>query len=248
MPDLLAVVTLASISGVPKDDCVNTMAFSAPAGFGALAADWDALQAEIAELYNGLATGQQNAISAYLGNSLSRAAGKANTAFYDITGKLDGSPHGSPVAERSWTLGASLGTGDLPREVAFVVTLRGVGWQTALVEVPDAGDPGTEVDRPKARRTGKLYFGPLSAGAGVAAADALTGDVRPSATMQTGFLNAVAEFAGEVKLVAAGMRLCVWSRKDTFLHTVEHVQVDNAFDTQRRRGSAPTLRQTSAAI
>lgn len=244
MPDILAAVQFTAKSGQPRDNVVTNFAFSMPAGWGG-DADLTALKDEIEGLYDGLASGQQNALSAYLGNSLVRTADGVVIDVYDITGHLDGSPHGSPIGSRAFTLGASLGTGDLPREVQLCVTLRGIGWATALVEVPDGADPGTAVDRPKQRHSGRHYFGPLSAGNAVAAADAVTGDVRPGATFRADVLAAYKDFAEDVKDMWAGARFGVWSRRMEFIHTVEAIQVDDAFDIQRRRGSSPSVRSTT---
>lgn len=238
MPDILATVTFAAKSGMPKDAVVNNFAFSMPSGWN----DPNLLTGKLDDLYNDVVVGQQNALSAYLGNSLVRTAGGATVDVYDITGHLDGSPHGSPIGSAVFTLGASLGTGDLPREVQLCVTLRGVGWSTALVEVPDTGDPGTAPDRPRQRHTGRLFLGPLSAGNAVAAADAVTGDVRPGATFRADVLEAFEAFGEAIAATWAGARWGVWSRAMTFIHTIERVEVDDAFDIQRRRGSSPTTR------
>lgn len=243
MPDILATVTFNAKSGIARDNCVNNLAFSMPGGWPG-AGDIAELGALIEDLFDGIHPGQQNALSAYLGNSLVRTANGASVKVYDITGHLDGSPHGSPIGQHLWTLGASLGTGDLPREVAMCVTLRGVGWDTALVEVPDGADPGAAVDRPRQRHSGRVFLGPLSAGNSVAAADAVTGDVRPGSTFRADILAAFEDFAEEVPIAWAGARLGVWSRAMQFIHTVAAIQVDDAFDTQRRRGSSPTVRTT----
>jgi hypothetical protein len=76
MPDILATVTLQSISGVPADDCVNNLAFSMPGGWGT-SGDLDGLTSDIESLFDQVRVGQQNAMSAYVGDSISRAAGKA---------------------------------------------------------------------------------------------------------------------------------------------------------------------------
>lgn len=89
----------------------------------------------------------------------------------------------------------------------------------------------------QARRRGRIYLGPL-------AADGVASDGRPSSTLTT----AVRTFG--VNLLAgsgpspATYLWTVWSTVDDGPVTVDNGWVDNAFDTQRRRGIQPTTRST----
>lgn len=88
------------------------------------------------------------------------------------------------------------------------------------------------------RRRGRVYLGPFNQGTlGTDTAD----QGRPSST-----------FINTVKTAAAGLLAAndadatwrVWSELDAVSRDVTHGWVDNAWDTQRRRGVAPTARQT----
>lgn len=113
------------------------------------------------------------------------------------------------------------GTGDpLPHEVALVMSFQA----TAI--------SGT----PQAQRRGRIYLGPLSTNVLTPASL----DARPTG----GFINAV-----------KGAGSFLWSESDADWDWVVHSSiagdatvvggwVDNAFDSQRRRGTAPTVRST----
>lgn len=112
----------------------------------------------------------------------------------------------------------------LPAEVALVMSLKAA---------PLSGEPA-------ARRRGRLYLGPLRASLMGTTVDA--GDVRPTAiTCQS--------------VSAAGARLAAYSTEPFFriysetnddLLPIAFVDVDNSYDTQRRRGADPTVRYRTA--
>jgi hypothetical protein len=236
MPDALATVTLEPTNGIAKDRIVNTFAMSTPEG--ALSGFVDGISNCLQSFYNDVqASG--STVASFLSAGLSRAVLATITRVYDITGHLDGSPHGSPVGLKAWQLGAVVGsTGALPEEVAVVLTTRGAAWAAAPVEAADAGDPGAAVDRPRQRRSGRVFIGPLHHGAVAAVANI----ARPSAGLQSTLLDAAEGLRDD--LDALGIDWAVWSRVDAALNSITDVQVDDAFDTQRRRGAAPVGRQT----
>lgn len=112
------------------------------------------------------------------------------------------------------------GSGAFPTEVAMCLSYRGV-----LV----SGEP-------KGRRRGRVYLGPLSANA---AYNESTG-CRPSANLVSALSDAVQALSDG--LDGSGVLHSVWSRTDDELYNVVQYWVDNAFDTQRRRGLAPTTK------
>lgn len=242
MPDLLAQVTLKPVTGLAKDNVVNTFAFSFPSGAGST--EYAGIAASLTEFYNSTPPLGTASIESVLSRSISRAASAHDIDIYDITGHLDGSPHGSPVYSAAMTLLNTAAGGEPPQEMALAITLRGTAWDSMPVESPDGSDPGTEVDRLRQRRTGKVYIGPFTAG--VIPAPASPYVSRPSANLRGDFLKAAQELALDISEITAGARWCVWSRTDTFLYTITHVQVDDAWDTQRRRGVAATVRDTVA--
>lgn len=125
---------------------------------------------------------------------------------------------------RTDTLAAiSPGTTALPDEVAMCVSFKA----TAA-----SGEP-------PARKKGRIFIGPLN----TTAAGTTTNGNRPSAACISALQG-----AGSV-LLAASIAATTWewqvySRVDDAGHPVVAGWVDNAFDTQRRRGVAPTSRST----
>jgi hypothetical protein len=239
MPDVLAQVSLHSTSGLPEDDWVNTFAFSMPSGFESSPTEIANLFGAIEDLYTDTPVGGTRSIMAWLGPDVSRV-NLPTVKLYNLTGHLDGTPHGSPFAEDEFSTAVpAFSDITLPHEVAVAITLRGTGWAEAPIETPDGADPGTAVDRPRQRKTGRIFIGPLGD-------DWVAPGGRPGASGLTDLRLAAANFGAAVKTIASGARWCVWSRVDTFLYTITDVQTDNAFDTQRRRGVAPTTRTTLA--
>jgi hypothetical protein len=234
MPTLLVDVGLV-ITGRPEEDmCHNSWCV-------AMADGWDP-DTELLELTNPIAD-FYTACKDMLGASVTRASAVHPIRVYDISAHLNGSPHGSPVAEDFMSIPARTVTDNAPypSEVALAITLRALDWADQAVETPDSADAGSERDRPRSRYTGKLYLGPL--GSNVAFNSG--GIARPSVESRTTILNALKATHDEYE-ASGDLGVCVWSRKDAVRRAITHAEIDDAFDTQRRRGIAPTLRQSLA--
>lgn len=235
----LAVVTMESDTGLAEDRVVNTYALQRLGEFDAIAAESAA--EIIADIYRTIpARGPESFVPArWLSPNLSNANGVNRVDVYDLTGALDGSPHGSPVGSIDWTL-PSTGTAAtaLPSEVALAVTLHGFGFDEAAVETADGADANSAVDRPRQRRTGKVYFGPLN----TSAIATVAGTVRPEPAVATNFRRAILTADDRLGLEAVPVRIGVWSRSDALIYSLIAVSTDDALDTQRRRGEGPTLR------
>lgn len=234
----LVTVTLEPENGLSEDRYVNTFAFTG--GVNATDAELDAMMDGVLDLYNTTAPGNGSALGANLSSDVSRAASHS-IKVYDIDGALGGGPHGSPIRERLWTLTPpAAGTLDLPHEVAIAVRLEAIGRADAPVETVDGPDPDVLVDRPKQRHTGRVYFGPLNTNVLPARDSQQMGRLTTNFTEL--FARAFKHLADQTFPATLGvnMRLGVWSRKDARVTALESVQVDNAFDTQRRRGVAPS--------
>lgn len=106
------------------------------------------------------------------------------------------------------------------------------------METPDGADPGGAVDRPRQRRSGRIFLGPFN----VAAMADVTDRCRPSQFLIDQALERIQNLA--LGLGNNGHWVCVWSRVDGAFYRITHAQVDNAFDTQRRRGVEATVRTT----
>lgn len=110
----------------------------------------------------------------------------------------------------------------LPHEVALCLSFQ--------------ADPVSGV--PQARRRGRIFLGPL--------AEAASSQARPS----TSILNVV-ETAAQRLLDESGLGAWKWqvySRTSQTHATVTGGWIDNAWDTQRRRGNAPTARQSFGSV
>jgi hypothetical protein len=86
----------------------------------------------------------------------------------------------------------------------------------------------------QARRRGRVFIGPLKDQANVQA-----NDVRPSTAMRSRFTTAAAALRDGLGF---GTKWVVRSATSGAVATVTNGWVDDAFDTQRRRGSGPTTR------
>lgn len=243
---VLATLTIESTNGVIADQTVINFAVRTTPGFD----EEDPINhaqivSKIEDWVNGNAVGASQPLCRYISQSRSRAADKAQVRLYDLNGHLDGSPHGSPFAVDHFQLGApEAGIASFPNEVAMVCTLEAVGRTAAPVEVPDGADPGVEVDRPKQRRTGRLFFGPLLANTGVLDG----GDLRPNTQAMTDLAaHTIALDVALFGIVTTDvLGLGIWSRVDASMYELASVFVDNAFDTQRRRGAKPFARITDS--
>lgn len=227
-PVILAQVRLKSMSGFPRDDVINDFVFARADDFSA--GEADTLQGDLEDFYNVNfpATGQP--LAYYIGGQMSRAAGAAETNFYDITTHLAGTPHGSPLETRNWQLGAQGGGSNLPEELAAVLSIHG-----DLTDVPErSGDT-----RPAARRRGRVYIGPLKTIAFGTAAGLER--VRILQTLMDSLVQAADHLQNEQPTWS------VWSRAAAAVYPVTGGFVDDAPDIQRRRGQIAGTRTTWAA-
>lgn len=226
----LAVITLPSVTGLPKDSFVNTWALGG-VGPDDTGAQLDAVTAALAAIYVGN--------GGHFSTAVSRAANACSIKLYDITNKLDGAPHGSPYRLGFFGMPAAAAGVDYPSEVALAMTLEGTGRAGAQVELggnPNAVPP-IKATRPKGRRTGRIFFGPLRSTVGDGGSP-----VRPAAAVTAAFRASINQAADDINAIKAINRLGVWSRSDAVIYGLANVSSDNAFDTQRRRGEASTLR------
>lgn len=168
--------------------------------------------------------GEMNAITAAIAAFYSELTPAFATALpdtyalklYDIDAPEPRVPLRSLTAS---LVGAGSGGARLPEEVAVCLSYNGVGVSGS----------------PAARRRGRVYIGHLGV-------NALATNARPSSNWNAWFLDAITEFLAE--LDGSGVIHSVWSRADDELYNVVRYTMDDAFDTQRRRGQAPTTRTT----
>jgi hypothetical protein len=111
------------------------------------------------------------------------------------------------------------------------------------------GSYGSDVEfgpgsRPRAHDRNRMFLGPWSVA--TIAEDSTVSTARPSSGIRTDLL-AAADQKLNLMAVGAGWHPLVFSPATWQSLAVAEYSVDNAFDTQRRRGPAPTIRQALAA-
>lgn len=128
----------------------------------------------------------------------------------------------APLADNGLGLSVTTGTNTMPQEVCVCLSFQG------------ARISGT----PQARRRGRLYLGPLATGA----LDITTG--RPAALCLTQITNAAIAFraASTSDLTWAWVVIHNAGLPGMTATDITDGWVDNAFDTQRRRGNSPSVR------
>lgn len=122
---------------------------------------------------------------------------------------------GQPIYQESFTYSFTSFTG--PGEVAICLSYaQAATWDTTT-----------------ARRRGRIFLGPLSGGD--------VAQARPSSTLigDTITLGQAIRAAG---LLGSGLGWQIYSPTDAVSSLIETISVDDAWDTQRRRGLAPTAR------
>lgn len=231
----LVTCELAATSGLNEDSVVNTFAF---AGAGAhTAAEAADLCHIVQDLFNADTAGAASSLGNLIAGSVSRVANAHTTRAYALTGRqLEGAKKndpptyaGSPIYEETWSLDAVGSVNPaLPQEVALVLTLHGSGAEDQPVE-------GANNTRPRARRTGRVYYGPFDSGQLSSSVDP-----RPTAGLITRVLDASENM--HTASVALGNEWGVWSRSNAAHYPMTRISVANDWDTQRRRGSKPTAR------
>lgn len=233
MVALKVTIELPPSSSILKDAMVNDFYFLTAAAV--TTTDTDDIALFLQGFYNTVNAPGTVAISQLLGHQVSRTI-EPTLRYYDVTAHLNGSPAGSPFLTRP--LGAVITANPanpigLPAEVALCLT-----YKSAYGTDGEFGpiDPATgKKSRPRARDRGRLYIGPLNVDA--MSTSGSLGDMRPSAAATNALVGAGAVLMGEVTPSWA-----VWSRRGATMEPVTGGWSDNAFDTQRRRGSAPTGR------
>lgn len=221
---VLAQVVFHHKSGLVKDQVVNTFAFIVP-NTPPVAADFVAIKDALADFYNTAPSGH-NAIAAMISPCIDRVA-PVQIKQFNIDGHLNGTAHGSPERVDTFTLEPVITSGfGYPSELAICLSFHGLfGDDTEF-------GPGT---RPRSRERGRVYIGPLVRTTGDE--DSITRRIFVNLSARESVLDAGIRLRG-----TAGVQWAVWSRKNAVLKTVAGCSVDDAFDVQRRRGEAPTLK------
>lgn len=216
MPNITkAVVSLQHTSGLPEDVSQNTFYFTGVSGAG----DETTLFGLLEDFYNVDAPTEGGNIAELLSTRVSRAADAHRIELFDAQAG------GSPFAQNEWTLGAAYQPtqGDFPDEVAICLSFHG-----SYDGLPEESG----LTRPRSRRRGRVYIGPVTGNAGLA------GVVIPAVQQR------IAQVGARLRAdaLAAGMPWVVYSSTSDIAHQVVEGWVDDAFDIQRRRGRKASSR------
>lgn len=235
MPKTALIKTLIPALDSDDDPSSNGFVFlgSGAADFSGIAA----LFTHVENFYNVTGTSGANPVSHYMGRQLDRGSSHCHITAYDITGHLDGSPHGSPVAADTWTLGGSGAVNSVPSGVAAAVSFR--------------ADYGTDVEfgvgtRPRSRDRNRVYIGPLTVDA--LNEDSVTHRVKLSNTFIGDCLAALFNLSEAVGIGGDDWVLQTWSRKNASTKLATEGFMDDRPDYQRRRSDPgnKTFRALSA--
>lgn len=215
-------VAIPSQTGLPEDVRQNTLHFDTGAVSVANAAD--AIRNRLDDFYGVTVAPQTFSIASFL--SIDLAAGPPLYKFYDqpiggtpapVGGPYPDRPNsGPPVAELegNWSpFGSSKG---LPGEVAACASFFNV--------------------RTDPRRRGRIYIGPLVSGA----VEIFGGRARVIQTLRDIMATSSIRLVQDGRTF--GVELVIYSRANDAVYPVVGGFVDDAFDTQRRRGTDPQIR------
>lgn len=243
MAIIRAVAVLKHVSGLARDNCVNTFHFTGElAGFS----DLNVVDA-VRRMYL-QPLGEPGNLISPLGTYLSPAINTLDVHLYEVPGTLtDGkeTPAGPPRF-------SSLGN---PGDIASLVGVSATPLPSEVAAcISYQGTPGAGVVQ--RRRRGRIYIGPLNTGA-----SAKVGSVaRPSAPFRDAMRDAMLRMINEVD---DGAEFVVYSRpfagraqidrpgraplpaipaRPATTVNVDQIWVDDEFDTQRRRGLQRTTR------
>lgn len=236
---------LHSKSGVPANDVVNTFSVvgpDAPTG-----PQFDTLEAAVMRFYNHQATGAANALRQYLSGSINQTGHAINIYRRpDAPGSL-----GSPVKAYAGLGFDTAPAGSIPEEVACCMSLQtdlvlaetapGIDSSIPTSEAArDAGAPEFHSghDRLQSRFRGRIYLGPFNSG--VLATDT-NGRSEPLLSFRTDLTLIAEAFVADL---GADWGWEVFSRRAWAGSLVTHGYIDDAWDTQRRRGQKATTRTT----
>jgi hypothetical protein len=159
-----------------------------------------------------------NNMRTYFGDTIAQNGHEVK--YYDLT---NSTPPNYPMATDVFNLTSNPSVDGMPSEVALCLSFQ-----------------GTKASGfPQARRRGRIYFGPIVSTASAGG--------RPTAGIMTAMANAATQLASDLAACSNIGVLSVWSTSDGVSVDVDNGWVDNAFDTQRRRGIERTSRTTWVA-
>lgn len=226
-----------NVNGLPEDDVVMTLHFEDnDSGTDSITAS--TIAGYVAASHFDAADGTDD-LEGYISPVISRV-------FLPTIKVYDGESPGSPLAvETQAGMHAAINAVGLPNEVACCLSFRG-DYGLALEDAPDDSDADSAPERPRSRRRGRVFEGPFNVAAINGAAPH-----PPITALRLALLNFGERLGaiGDVPALAGLDMTWVVKSLATGAPTTSEITeayVDNAWDTQRRRGLAPTGRSTVA--
>jgi len=224
------VITLAVKSGITKDNVVNTLHYTHLATV--TSTDYDNMRDHIQDFYSTIATGGVTSVGAKLSNEIKTTTNAHRIDFYDVP--TTGGPIGAPVATRNFTI-STVSTSGLPEECAAVLGFR--------------AEYGTDVEfgsgtRPRSRDRNRIYLGPLSQN--TVSQDGTTQRVYLVDNLIQSAMASAIQFLYTEPFADSWLWRVV-SPTGLVDKPVAYVDMDNAFDSQRRRGT-DALARTEAPV
>jgi hypothetical protein len=214
-------------SGLAKDHASNNFTFQvADAGVMTLSAALEIAQA-VSLFYTDAASGG-NTIGRYLSDELSRTADACEARVYWKA--ADGSlppvgNWGPPVLVLPFTLPVAADPQPLPGEVALVLSLRSA----------DAIQTGST--------RGRLFIGPLNLSTDAGGA---TEPSRPASAFRADVAARAVDLSARTTQMSSSTDWGVWGKLG--FRRFNTAVIDNAWDTQRRRGVLPSQTSTTLIV
>jgi len=210
-------------SGLPKDSMVNVFHFNWIAAGPPDESNWTALDLQVRGFYNQTFTPSLFPLSHFMSDDL---VGQTETVKIYALSYVPGPPArivaGSPVYETTGLTGDTFGGDDtLPYEVAFCLSYH-------ALPIPGI---------PNGRFRGRIFLGPL-------ALNCLGASGRPAPELGSACLNGAQGLNSGAN--ALGWQWCIYSPTQSVVEAVPwgngmmSFSIDDAWDTQRRRGNDPT--------
>jgi hypothetical protein len=216
------VTTWSRRSGIPKDAVMNTWHYTAPSAAPSTQdyTNWE-------QGYKAFLIG----IAPHMSQCLGTLATDLKIQFYQLPNTPGGV--GVPKHEIITAPPAPGAFGSLPGEVSVVLTML-----SYLTGVPEHGPGGT---RPASSRRNRVFLGPLDSG--IVFQDTQTSEATVSAQAMDTITNSWVTHMAHDQQINNWVPV-TFSRKSWTTAQTAQCYVDNAFDTQRRRGNDPTARAT----
>jgi len=228
-----AQVIFQGRSNLPRDRYINTFSFSKDSG-EFTGPDFSHISQALTRFYGSPPSGDGDAIGAYLSRAIMDEPDPVIN-FYDANAV------GSPIGVGSILGYAPSGTAvSLPNEVALCLSF--FADMTGAVEEGPVDISTGKKTRPKSRRRGRIYIGPLTASALIGSTSTNPG--RPDPTFTDIVRDAASRLMHDPDGDRPGTTWCIHSRRDDVFRPVIGGFVDDEFDTQRRRQPVSTSRLT----